>query len=68
MTACREQVTFSFHPCKEVVADFQGGHISSDAGLLPVIDLDRRLGWTAQVAETLADGREAGKVEHDRVI
>jgi len=65
MTACCEQVTFSFHPCKEVIADFQGGQISSDAGLLSVIDLDHRLGWTAQVAEVLDDSREAGKVEHD---
>jgi len=65
MTDCREQVTFSFHPCIEVVADFQGGQISSDAGLLPVIDLDRRLGWTARIAEVLHDDREAGKTEHD---
>ena len=65
MTDCREHLTFSFHPSKDVVADFRGGQISSDAGLLPLIDLDRRLGWTARIAEVLDDSREAGKVEHD---
>ncbi|MFO7955862.1 MAG: IS1380 family transposase [Candidatus Brocadiia bacterium] len=64
MTACPEQLTFSFHPCKEVVADFCGGHLTSDGGLLPLVDLDRRLGWTARVAETLDDPRDPAKTEH----
>ena len=64
MTDCSEQLTFSFHPSKQVTADFQGGEISSDAGLLPIGELDARLGWTARIAEVLADGREARKVDH----
>ncbi len=51
--------------CKEVVADFRGGQISSDAGLLTVIDLDRRLGWTAQIAETL-HSRPGGRQDRAR--
>jgi hypothetical protein len=67
MTSCSEQLTFSFHPCKDVVADFAGGLISSDAGLLAVRELDERLGWTAAVAERLADPRDPVKVRHQRL-
>jgi hypothetical protein len=65
VTDCREQHTFSFYPRKEVVADFQGGAITSDAGLLPLAELDDRLGWTLRMAQVLADGRQSGKVRHE---
>ena len=65
MTDCPEQLTFDFHPRQDVVADFHGGLISSDAGLLPIRQLDERLGWTAAVADVLDDTRQAGKVGHD---
>ena len=64
MTNCRTQLTFDFHPRKVVVADFNGGLISSDAGLLPIGQLDQRLGWAGAVADILHDPRQAGKVEH----
>ena len=64
MTDCRTQLTFDFHPRKAVITDFDGGLISSDAGLLPIRQLDQRLGWTAAVADVLNDTRQAGKVEH----
>jgi len=65
MTDCRAQLTFDFHPRKAVVADFDGGLISSDAGLLPLRQLDQRLGWTAAVAGILDDARQGAKVGHD---
>ena len=65
MTDCRTQLTFDFHRRKAVVADFDGGLISSDTGLLPIRQLDQRLGWTAAVADVLEDSRQAGKVDHD---
>lgn len=65
MTDCPEQLTFSFHPSKDIVVDFEGGQISSDAGLLPLIELDRRLGWSAQLAALLHDDRQAAKTEHE---
>lgn len=64
MTACPTQLTFDFHRRKAIVADFDGGLISSDAGLLPIRQLDQRLGWTAAVAGLLGDARQAGKVDH----
>lgn len=65
MTDCPQQLTFDFHRRQAVVADFHGGLISSDAGLLPIRQLDQRLGWTAAVADVLADGRQASKVRHE---
>jgi hypothetical protein len=65
MTDRPEQLTFDFRPRKAVVADSDGGLITSDAGLLPLRQLDQRLGWTAAVAHILDDARQAGKVGHD---
>jgi len=59
MTDCRTQLTFDFHPRKDVVADFDGGLISTDSGLLPIRQLDERLGWSAAVADILDDSRQA---------
>ena len=67
MTHCAEKLTFDFHPRQDVVADFCGGQISSDAGLLPLIELDRRLGWTAQIAACLNDPRQQVKVTHTQL-
>jgi hypothetical protein len=67
MTVRPAQLTFNFHACKDVVADFHGGQISSDAGLLPLIELDRRLGWTEQAARCLTDPRQQSKVKHTRL-
>ena len=64
MTDCREQLTFDLLPRKAIVADFHGGLISSDAGLLPIRQLDQRLGWSAAVANILGDWRQAAKVDH----
>ena len=65
MTDCRQQLTFDFHPRKAVVADFGGGLISSDAGLLPIRQLDQRLGWTEVVAGLR--GPRHGRDVHRRV-
>jgi hypothetical protein len=65
MTHCRKQLGFSFHDSTTVIADFKGGLISSDAGLLPVRELDSRLGWTAAAAACLSDPRDPATTEHD---
>jgi len=41
MTDCMGQLAFSFHQERQVVADFSGDYLTSDAGLLPLRELDR---------------------------
>lgn len=65
MTQCAEQLAFSFDHSTTVIADFKGGLISSDAGLLPVRELDGRLGWTEAMAARLSDPRDPAKTTHD---
>ncbi len=65
MTECNTQLRFSFHKNLPVVADFSGGQLTSDAGLLRLRELDHRLGWSQAAAGQLADTRDPAKVEHD---
>lgn len=50
---------------KPVVATFDAATQSSDAGLLLLGALDRRIGLTEQICGELVDHRQPGKVEHD---
>jgi hypothetical protein len=50
---------------REVKADFNGGDVSSDAGLLLLREVDRRLGLTQSAAKVLADPRQKGKIRHE---
>lgn len=65
MTDCSQQLTFDFYNDKELVADFQGGAITSDAGLLCVRELDDRLGWLTQAADILTEKRDPARTLHD---
>ena len=65
MTECITQMGFSFHEKSRVVADFSGGEITSDAGLLVLRELDERLGWSKTTAAELVDRRDPDKVQHD---
>lgn len=47
-----------------VTADFNGGELSSDGGLLLLKEVDRKLGLTKSVAQRLGDERQPGKVAH----
>jgi hypothetical protein len=49
---------------RKVVADFSGGHISSDGGLLLLRQLDSSLGLTRSLAACFVDRREQRFVEH----
>jgi len=65
MTECCRQLTFSFYQDKQLVADFKGGQISSDTGLLAVRELDAKLGWLAQAASLIQDPRREDRTELD---
>jgi len=51
---------------RKVTADFGGGNISSNGGLLLISELDKKLGFTESVGASLQgfDQREQGKVKH----
>lgn len=47
---------------KIVELDFDGGHLSSDAGLVLLKDIDDQLGLTRALAAVLADSRDARRI------
>jgi len=65
MTECT-QTSFGFHPLfrREVVAQFDGGDITSDAGGLLLREVDQRLNLTARLAACFSDYRRADRIEH----
>ena len=65
MTLCIPQLSFSFYRYQPIHADFSGGQITSDAGLLPLRDFDQRHDLTHDLGELLSDPREEDRVRHD---
>ncbi len=65
MTDCIPQLIFSFYRHRPIQADFCGGQITSDAGLLPLRAFDERHQLTHDLAETLSDPRQDDRVRHD---
>ena len=49
---------------QKIIADFDGGRLTSDAGGLLLRESDRRMGLTASLAECIADRREPAKITH----
>jgi hypothetical protein len=49
---------------RDVVVRFDGGELSSDAGLLLVRQADRSLGLLSSMASGIVDGRQRSKVQH----
>ena len=64
-TVCHKQLTFESLFNKQVTADFDGGHITSDGGGLLLREIDERYGLTAGFADTLADRRHRSWVIHE---
>lgn len=52
---------------KKVVADFSGGDVSSDAGLLLVRSVGRGMRLFERIASVIPDARRAGSVDHEVV-
>lgn len=68
MTECK-QISFDFPTCKskKVQADFNGGDVTSDGGILLFRQADRKLGLTRCLSKLLADGRRQSSCDHDQV-
>lgn len=66
MTECtRKSLSFSRLKKQRIVADLEGGRLTSDGGALLLREVDRQLGLTASLAVCVADPREPAKITHD---
>jgi hypothetical protein len=65
MTECNS-TQMQFHPSggREVVAGFDGGRISSDAGAILLRELEQRTGIVRRFADCFVDHRDADLIEH----
>jgi len=66
MTECTtEQLTFSFFRKRQLTVDFEGGEITSDAGLLLIRQADDSLQLTGGIAGCIEDCRDVRYADHD---
>jgi hypothetical protein len=63
-TECTPQIELFEVGRQQVTLDYEGEGIVSDAGLLPVAQLDRELGILAEAASRLPDPRSQFFVTH----
>ena len=68
MAECK-QISFGFPTCKsrKVLADFNGGDVTSDGGVLLLRQVDKKLGLTRRLNEILKDKRSQGHCDHDQL-
>jgi hypothetical protein len=66
MTTECSQSSFEFHCLnqKNVIAKFDGGNITSDAGILLLREVEKRTGLIAGLAKCFTDYRDARWIEH----
>jgi hypothetical protein len=62
---CHKQLHFESLFSKEVIADLEGGQITSDAGGLLLRELDQHYRIAENAAACLRGPRDSGKVKHD---
>ena len=67
MTECiTDSVQFSSVGRREVVADFLGGRLTSDAGILLLKEVDRRIGLLDAINDAIPDPREPVTTFHEQ--
>jgi len=68
MTGCiPSELRFQSHGTREVVADFSGGHITSDAGALLLREVENRFHFLDRFATCFTDHRDSNRIEHTHV-
>ena len=60
----RQLINFGKQNGKEIIANFDGGIITSDAGIIWIAELDKRLGITKKFAQCFRDYRHPSYIEH----
>lgn len=58
------ELSFSSLSRRKITADFTGGDLTSNAGLLLLRECDRRLGLARSVADAVHDPRDPARIEH----
>ena len=67
MAECnRKSLSFSRLGSQKIIAHFDGGQLTSDAGGLLLREVDRRLSLTARLAACITDPRDPGKITHEQ--
>ena len=68
MTNCT-QAAFDFPPLKrrQIQAEFSGGDITSDGGVLLLRQIDQRLGLLAAIDKVIPDPRDPRYIEHSQL-
>jgi len=67
MTECIDKrMSFSSVAGREVVADFLGGRLTSDAGILLLKEVDRQIGLIDAINEAIPDPRDPLMTVHDQ--
>lgn len=61
---CHKQLDFGSVFNLDILADFEGGEITSDGGGLLLKEIDLRYQITQMAAACLSDGRQPGKIDH----
>lgn len=59
-----EQFPFKRVKSRQVIVNFQGGTVTSDAGLTLIADLDQKLKITSRLAACFQDYRQSNRIEH----
>ena len=69
MTDCnRRALLFSSLGRKQIVADFTGGTLTSDAGGLLLREVERRTGLIDALAAAIHDPRDPARIQHDQRV
>ena len=66
MTTECNQASFEFHALlqRKIIAKFDGGNITSDAGILLLREVEKRTGIVAGLAACFTDYRDREAIEH----
>lgn len=64
MTHCNTQLSFEWYKKRELLVDFQGGEITSDAGLLLLRQADETLGLVSGIEGCVRDNRDSRYIDH----
>ena len=63
----REELSFPSFDRRKIEANFEGGDVSSDGGILLLREADRRLGLVEALDQVLPDPRDQAQITHEQI-